>query len=152
MSDNQGAGVRIAKALRDAGVRPADLARHLRVSQPTVHGWVNQLHGITWANARRVAAALQVSPGWIMFGADEEAERIAQTHEELGFLRLFRGLDDIGQASILRLMAAMPEPSKKKRGPPERPPTRPRPRGSVEQSAGRDDSENVVRFRSMEPV
>jgi transcriptional regulator with XRE-family HTH domain len=108
MANAEGAGDRIAQALKDSDLRPADLARRLKVSQPTVHGWVNQLHGITWANARRVAAVLKVSPGWIMFGADEEAERVAQTAAELAFLRLFREVDDPAQASVLRLMTAMP--------------------------------------------
>jgi transcriptional regulator with XRE-family HTH domain len=110
MADADGAGGRIAQALQAAGMRPVDLARRLKVSQPTVHGWVNQVHGITWANARRVAAVLKVAPGWIMFGADEEAERIAQTAQELAFLRLYRELDDSGQASVLRLLTAMQHP------------------------------------------
>jgi transcriptional regulator with XRE-family HTH domain len=116
MANAEGAGDRIAQALRGAGLRPVDLARRLKVSQPTVHGWVNQLHGITWANARRVAAALNVSPGWIMFGSDEEAERVAQTGEELAFLRLYRDLDDSAQASVLRLITAMPPLSSSARG------------------------------------
>jgi transcriptional regulator with XRE-family HTH domain len=110
MANAEVAGDRIAQALKAAGMKPAELARRLHVSQPTVHGWVNQLHGITWANARRVAAVLKVAPGWIMFGADEEAERVAQTSEELGFLRLYRELDDLGQASVLRLLTAMQHP------------------------------------------
>lgn len=108
-------GARIAEALKAAGMKPVELARALSVSQPTVHGWVNQLHGISWENARRVAGALKVAPGWIMFGADEEAERVAQTSEELGFLRLFREFDDADHASLLRLMGAMKQ----------RPPTSP---------------------------
>ena len=125
MAHAEGPGARIAEALRRAGLKPADLARRLKVSQPTVHGWVNELHGITWANARRVAAALKVSPGWIMFGVDEEAERVAQTPDELAFLRLYRELDDPAQASVLRLMTAMPHP---RPGPPEAtPPERPPP-------------------------
>lgn len=103
-------------------MKPVELARKLKVSQPTVHGWVNQLHGITWENARRVAAALKVSPGWIMFGADEEAERVAQTSEELGFLRLFREFDDADHASLLRLMGAM------KQQPPTAPSSKPKER------------------------
>lgn len=107
MAQGKGAGRRISEALRKAGLKPVDLARALKVSQPTVHNWVNEAHGITWANARRVAEYLKVSPGWIMFGSDEEAERVAQTAEEFGFLRLYRELDDAGQAAILRLMDAM---------------------------------------------
>lgn len=139
MANAEGAGHRIGKALRNAGMRQADLARALKVSQPTVHGWVNKVHGITWANARRVAAVLKVSPGWIMFGTDEEAERIAQTAEELAFLRLYRELDDPAQSSVLRLITAMPrapEPSSPAQ-PRERAPPHPPPGESAAKSAGR---------------
>jgi transcriptional regulator with XRE-family HTH domain len=111
MAPAEGIGTRIAQALKTAGMKPVELARRLNVSQPTVHGWVNEIHGITWSNIRRVATVLTVAPGWLMFGADEEAERVAQTPEELAFLRLFRELDDSGQASVLRLLAAMQRPA-----------------------------------------
>lgn len=107
----EGIGIRIAQALKTAGMKPVELARRLNVSQPTVHGWVNEVHGITWSNIRRVAAVLKVAPGWLMFGSDVETERIAETPEELAFLRLFRELDDAGQASVLRLLTAMQHPA-----------------------------------------
>jgi transcriptional regulator with XRE-family HTH domain len=104
MAQDEGPGGRISQALRAADLKPAELARRMKVSQPTVHGWVNHHHGITWANARRVAAVLNVAPGWIMFGADTEAERVAQTGEELALLRLYRELEDADQVSFLRLL------------------------------------------------
>jgi transcriptional regulator with XRE-family HTH domain len=131
-------------------MRPVDLAKKLKVSQPTVHAWVNHVHGITWANVRRVAAALKVSPGWIMFGADEEAERVAQTADELAFLRLYRELDDPAQASVLRLMTAMPRAASTPPKPEERPPPpRPTPGGSVAKNAECGDPTKVVSLRPV---
>ena len=131
-------------------MRPVDLARKLKVSQPTVHAWVNQLHGITWANVRRVASALNVSPGWIMFGADEEAERVAQSAVELAFLRLYREYDDAAQASLLRLMTAMPRAASSSATTPpppkERPPPFPRSGGSVIENSNAGDCAKVVRW------
>ena len=143
MANAEGAGDRIAQALKAAGMRPVDLARKLKISQPTVHGWVNQVHGITWANVRRVASVLKVSPGWIMFGADEEAERVAQTADELAFLRLYREMDDPAQASVLRLMTAMPRAASI---PNERSPPRPTRGGNVAASDRIGDCANVVRL------
>src|SRR4029077_10096877 len=128
MAQGEGAGDRIAQALKAAGLKPVDLARRLKVSQPTVHNWVNSNHGITWKNVRRVAKELKVAPGWIMFGADEEAERIASTAMELAFLRLYRELDDQDQASHLRLLTNMQHPppdsrpANQPRGQPQPPP------------------------------
>lgn len=85
----------------------ADVARAVGVKEPTVFGWLNDGHGITWANARKLAKALNKSPGWIMFGTDSEAERVAQTRQELSFLRIFRTLSDDDQVAILRYMSAM---------------------------------------------
>jgi transcriptional regulator with XRE-family HTH domain len=107
MEKSESPGDRIAQALRSAQMRPVELARQLKLSQPTIHGWVNSQHGITWSNVRRAAKALGVSPSWIMFGADEEAERLTQTKEELTFLRLFRELADEDQVAALRLLSAM---------------------------------------------
>lgn len=156
MADAEGAGDRIAQALKAAGLKAAELARRLNVSQPTVHGWLNHLHGITWTNARRVAAVLKVAPGWIMFGADEEAERVAQTSEELAFLRLFRELDDNDHASLLRLMAAMqhPPPTKQRPKPNERaPPSNPLKGGSVARNPAKPDCEaNVAKRRVVRLV
>ena len=150
MANAEGPGDRIAQALKAAGMRPVDLARKLKVSQPTVHAWVNQMHGIKWANVRRVASALKVSPGWIMFGANEEAERVAQTAVELAFLRLFRELDDPTQASVLRLLTAMPRTTIPTLTPPEpnerAPPPRPRLGGSVAISDGCEGGANVVQL------
>lgn len=133
-------------------MRPVDLAKKLKVSQPTVHAWVNHVHGITWANVRRVAAALKVSPGWIMFGADEEAERVAQTADELAFLRLYRELDDPAQASVLRLMTAMPRAAPALATPiphKERAPPRPTRGGNVATSDACEGDTKVVRWPGM---
>jgi hypothetical protein len=70
-----------------------------------------------------------------MFGADEEAERVAQTADELAFLRIYRELDDPAQASVLRLMTAMPR---------ARPPPRPTPGGNVAKNAECEEPRKVV--------
>lgn len=107
MPKAQGPGDRLAQALKAANLRAADLARKAKVSQPTVHSWINSKHGITWANVRRAAAVLGVAPSWIMFGANEEAERMAQTTDELAFLRMYRDLNDDDQAALLRFLTSM---------------------------------------------
>jgi transcriptional regulator with XRE-family HTH domain len=119
MAHGDDVGERIAQALKAAGMRPVELARRLKVSQPTVHGWINHLHGITWENVRAVAGVLKVSPGWLMFGADEEAERVAQTAIELAFLRLIREISDSDQAAVLRLVTAMQHPTPGQKPPPQ---------------------------------
>jgi transcriptional regulator with XRE-family HTH domain len=102
---------RLRKLLKDSGLTAADLARKLDVSQPTVHAWVTGLHGMRWANARRVAKAVGTTPAFLMFGADPAAEGNAQGAEELALLRLWRELGEEDQASAMRRLTAL----KKKR-------------------------------------
>ena len=110
MAKSPEVGSRIREALTKAGLKPVDLARKLSVSQPTVHGWLNNTHGITWENARRVGRLLNVPPGWIMFGADKEAQSMAQTPEEMAFLTMFRDADDDGQAAVLKYLTVLSRP------------------------------------------
>jgi transcriptional regulator with XRE-family HTH domain len=122
MDQTEGPGDRIAQALKAAGLRAADLARRAKVSPPTVHSWINSKHGISWANVRRAAAVLGVPASWIMFGTNEEAERMAQTGDELSFLRLYRDLSDEDQAALLRFLNAMHRSPPPKSPPPKSPP------------------------------
>lgn len=98
---------RIRQTMQGRGLSGAGLARRLGVSQPTIHAWVNGAHGLRRQNIRRLAAELGVDPAWLEFGADREAEARAADSTELAFLRLYRELDDEGQAAILRLMTAL---------------------------------------------
>jgi transcriptional regulator with XRE-family HTH domain len=98
---------RLKKMLKDNGLTAADLARKLEVSQPTVHAWVTGLHGMRWANARRVAKAVGVTPSWLMFGTDSTAEGTAQGAEELAMLRLWRELGEEEQAAAMRRLTAI---------------------------------------------
>ena len=98
---------RLRRMLRESGMTAADLARKLDVSQPTVHAWVTGLHGIRWANARRAAKALGVTPSWLMFGADPVAEGTAQGAEELALLRLWRELGEEEQTAAMRRLTAI---------------------------------------------
>ena len=91
---------RLRRRLRETGLSAADLARKLDVSQPTVHAWVTGLHGIRWSNARRAAKALDVTPAWLMFGADAVAEGSAQGAEELASRRASQRLRSSGPAPI----------------------------------------------------
>lgn len=104
---------RIRATMQRRGLTGAALARHLGVSQPTVHAWVNGAHGLRRQNIRRLAVELEVDPAWLEFGADREAEARAADAKELAFLRLFRDLDDEGEAAILRLMNALCRGQKK---------------------------------------
>ncbi len=96
---------RLRRMLKDTGLSAADLARKLEVSQPTVHAWVTGLHGMRWANARRVAKAVGVTPSWLMFGADPVLESTAQGAEELALLRLWRELGEDEQTAAMRHLA-----------------------------------------------
>ncbi len=98
---------RIRETMARRGLSGAELARRLSVSQPTIHAWVNGAHGLRRQNIRRLAAELHVDPAWLEFGADREAEARAGDATELAFLRLYRDLDDDGQAAVLRLMTAL---------------------------------------------
>ena len=60
-----------------------------------------------WANARRVAKAVGVTPAWLMFGADASAEGTAQGGEELALLRLWRELGEEEQLTAMRRLAAI---------------------------------------------
>jgi transcriptional regulator with XRE-family HTH domain len=113
MAKDSEIGARILQAVRRAGLTQAELARRVKVRESTVSNWISGHHGITWSNARAVGRALKISPGWIMFGADQEAERMAQTPEELAFLRLFREADDAGQASTLKYLTVFPTDRRK---------------------------------------
>ena len=93
--------------LKDNGLTAADLARKLDVSQPTVHAWVTGLHGMRYANARRVAKVVGVTPSWLMFGADPVAEGAAQGSDELALLRLWRELSETEQAAAMRRLTTM---------------------------------------------
>ena len=98
---------RLRRALKDNGLTAADLARKLDVSQPTVHAWITGLHGMRWANARRVAKALGITPAWLMFGSDAQAESAVQGAEELALLRLWRDLGEPEQAVAMRRLLAI---------------------------------------------
>ncbi len=98
---------RLRKSLKDSGLTAADLARKLDVSQPTVHAWVTGLHGMRWANARRVAKAVGVTPAFLMFGADASAEGTTQGAEELALLRLWRELGEEEQLIAMRRLTAI---------------------------------------------
>ncbi len=98
---------RLRRMLKETGLTAADLARKLDVSQPTVHAWVTGLHGMRWANARRVAKTVGVTPAWLMFGADPVAEGSAQGAEELALLRLWRELNEEEQAAAMRRLTAI---------------------------------------------
>ena len=103
----EGLARRIRETMKHRGLSGADLARRLGVSQPTVHAWINAGHGLRRQNIRRLAAELAVDPAWLEFGADREAEARAADAAELAFLRLYRELDDEGQAVVLRRMTAL---------------------------------------------
>ena len=98
---------RLRRTLKERGLTAADLARKLDVSQPTVHAWVTGLHGMRWANARRAAKALGITPAWLMFGADAQAESAAQGAEELALLRVWRELGEREQALAMRRLLAI---------------------------------------------
>lgn len=95
------------RMLKERGLSAADLARALAVSQPTVHAWVKGLHGIRWTNARRVAKVLDVTPAWLMFGADPVAEGTAQGAEELALLRLWREIGEAEQTAAMRRLTTV---------------------------------------------
>ena len=98
---------RLRRTLKERGLTAADLARKLDVSQPTVHAWVTGLHGMRWANARRTAKALGITPAWLMFGADAQAEGSVQGAEELALLRLWRELGEAEQTAAMRRLVAI---------------------------------------------
>lgn len=98
---------RLKRTLKDRGLTAADLARKLDVSQPTVHAWVSGLHGMRWTNARRAAKALNITPAWLMFGSDAQAEGAAQGAEELALLRLWRELGEPEQTAAMRRLVAI---------------------------------------------
>ena len=68
---------------------------------------VTGLHGMRWANARRAAKTLGVTPAWLMFGTDVLAEGSAQGAEELALLRLWRELGEPEQSAAMRRLVTI---------------------------------------------
>ncbi|MBV8096830.1 MAG: helix-turn-helix domain-containing protein [Acetobacteraceae bacterium] len=102
MNQQQQIAARLRRVLDENEWSAAELARRLKVSQPTVHAWLHGTHSLRAHNARRAARALGISPAWLIFGADRNAEATAQTADELALLRLYRELDEREQAAMLR--------------------------------------------------
>ena len=117
-------------------MRPVDLARKLKVSQPNcarLGKSIARHHAGPNVRRRRVRAKTCRLAG-LCSGADEEAERVAQSAVELAFLRLYREYDDAAQASLLRLMTAMPRAASSPATTP--PPPKERPAPSLDRGAG----------------
>ena len=116
MNQQQQTAARLRRVLDENEWSAAELARRLKVSQPTVHAWLHGTHGLRAHNARRVARALGISPAWLIFGADRNAEATAQTGDELALLRSWiqnerthlvavLGMGGIGKTSLAAKLA-----------------------------------------------
>jgi transcriptional regulator with XRE-family HTH domain len=92
-----------------AGVTDTDIARTLKVSNPTVHGWMT-------GNTKNIEARfllplckfLNVSPFWVIFGEDSDFEfgQLSATEQikaidAIRLISAFAHTDDEGRARIL---------------------------------------------------
>lgn len=102
---------RLRQARDAANVRNADIARALKVSNPTVNGWMTgDTVNIEARNLLPLCKMLGVSPFWVMFADDEEAEMAIlpdtasiPAMDTLRLLALFAQATDDGRRRIMDL-------------------------------------------------
>lgn len=100
---------RLVKARNEAGVTDTDIARHLKVSNPTVYGWMTgKTKNIESRHLLPLCVFLNVSPHWIMFGDSKEfsfeqpVKRIAvDAVDAVRLFTLFAQTDDEGRHKLL---------------------------------------------------
>ncbi|HEY2132677.1 MAG TPA: helix-turn-helix domain-containing protein [Acetobacteraceae bacterium] len=102
MSTAHDIGNRIRATRRERGLIQDHLADRVGVSRSAVAQWETGRTGQVTANLSRIAAALQVSIEFLMFGEDKRAPGEARQGDELALLRLYRECEPEDRQMLLR--------------------------------------------------
>lgn len=99
-STSIGARIRTIRASR--GMTQEGLAASVGVSRSAVAQWETDRAGQVRSNLPRLAAALEVSVEYLLFGEDKRSPIQAWTSDELALLRLYRTCEQEDRAFLLR--------------------------------------------------
>lgn len=99
-SPSIGTRIRTIRAAR--GLTQEGLAAAVGVTRSAVAQWETDRAGQVRSNLPRLAAALDVSVEYLLFGENNRAPRQAGTGDELALLRLYRECDEDDRAFLLR--------------------------------------------------
>lgn len=108
-------GVRLRAALKDRGLRAADLARMIGVSPQAVNGWLSR-GTIRKDYAVAVAKLVGISAEELLAGSDDVGAP-ALDPEESELVRMYRTLDDRARRGVRLLVDSLAEPAPRYRGP-----------------------------------
>ena len=95
-------GARIRAERRDRGLTQDELARRIGVSRSAVAQWETGRTGQITGNLSRIAAALEVSVEFLVYGQDTRAAAEVRQGDELALLRLYRECDPEDRQMLLR--------------------------------------------------
>ena len=95
-------GARIREIRAAHGLTQEALAAAIGVTRSAVAQWETDRAGQVRSNLPRLAAALDVSVEYLLFGEDKRGPLQAATGDELALLRLYRECDADDRAFVLR--------------------------------------------------
>jgi transcriptional regulator with XRE-family HTH domain len=110
-----GVGERIRAARASRGLTQEGLAAAVGVTRSAVAQWETDRAGQVRSNLPRLAAALDVSVEYLLFGEDRRAPFEARAGDEAALLRLYRECDDEDRAFLLRTARRLARPAAKPR-------------------------------------
>ncbi len=102
MSTPQEIGARIQAVRRERGLTQDDFANQIGVSRSAVAQWETGRAGQVTGNLSRLAAVLDVSVEYLMYGDDKRAAGEVRQGDELALLRLYRECDPDDRQMLLR--------------------------------------------------
>ncbi len=102
MSTPQDIGARIQAVRRERGLTQDDFANRVGVSRSAVAQWETGRAGQVTGNLSRLAAVLDVSVEYLMYGDDKRAAGEVRQGDELALLRLYRECDPEDRQMLLR--------------------------------------------------
>src|SRR5689334_6154149 len=102
MSTSHDIGARIRTRRRERRLTQDELARRIGVSRSAVAQWETGRTGQITGNLTSIAAALDVSVEYLVYGDDRRAAAEARQGDELALLRLYRECDPEDRQMLLR--------------------------------------------------
>ena len=102
MSTPRDIGARIQAVRRERGLTQDDFASQVGVSRSAVAQWETGRAGQITGNLSRLAAVLDVSVEYLMYGDDKRAAGEVRQGDELALLRLYRECDPEDRQMLLR--------------------------------------------------
>ena len=102
MSTPQDIGTRIRVQRRERHLTQDTLAHQVGVSRSAIAQWETGRTGQITGNLSRIAAALDVSVEYLLYGDDKRAAAEPRQGDELAMLRLYRECDPEDRQMLLR--------------------------------------------------